>query len=148
MKVIRFVALSFLIGSIFASAATAGLDAVFQNYFATQTALANDSLKDATAAAKNLTTSVPPKGKDQKMNEHLATIRTLSERISAAKSLDQARKPFEELSTIVIALKTENKVQASEYFCPMVKKSWLQKGDKVQNPYLGKSMQECGEKKK
>ena len=147
MKISRLVIFSLLL-STFLFGASTGLDAVFEHYFGIQAALANDSLKDASSHAKELMTSVPQKGKDEKTNEQLATIRTLSERISAAKSLDQARKPFEELSTLMIALKAENKVPASEYFCPMVKKSWLQKGDKIQNPYLGKSMQECGEKKK
>jgi RND family efflux transporter MFP subunit len=30
------------------------------------------------------------------------------------------------------------------YYCPMKKEPWLQKGDKVENPYLGKDMLLCG----
>jgi hypothetical protein len=30
----------------------------------------------------------------------------------------------------------------------MVKKSWLQKNGPVKNPYFGKAMPDCGEKKK
>jgi RND family efflux transporter MFP subunit len=30
------------------------------------------------------------------------------------------------------------------FYCPMKKEPWLQKGDKVQNPYLGKDMLLCG----
>ena len=29
-------------------------------------------------------------------------------------------------------------------YCPMVQKYWLQQGDKIQNPYYGKKMSECG----
>ena len=29
-------------------------------------------------------------------------------------------------------------------YCPMARKYWLQKGEKVQNPYYGKAMSECG----
>ncbi|HXQ76646.1 MAG TPA: hypothetical protein VN797_00480, partial [Gemmatimonadaceae bacterium] len=29
-------------------------------------------------------------------------------------------------------------------FCPMLRKYWIQKGPKVQNPYYGKAMLECG----
>ena len=32
--------------------------------------------------------------------------------------------------------------------CPMVKKQWLQKGDKVSNPYYGKSMLTCGRRRR
>jgi hypothetical protein len=30
-------------------------------------------------------------------------------------------------------------------YCPMAKKSWLQKGDTLANPYYGTSMPTCGE---
>ena len=30
-------------------------------------------------------------------------------------------------------------------YCPMVKRSWLQAGETIQNPYYGKSMPGCGE---
>ena len=33
-------------------------------------------------------------------------------------------------------------------FCPMVKRSWLQKDEKIRNPYFGSTMLECGEFKK
>jgi protein SCO1 len=29
-------------------------------------------------------------------------------------------------------------------YCPMARKSWLQKGDTIRNPYYGQSMSECG----
>jgi hypothetical protein len=30
-------------------------------------------------------------------------------------------------------------------YCPMVKASWLQKEDKIRNPYYGSTMLECGQ---
>jgi hypothetical protein len=33
-------------------------------------------------------------------------------------------------------------------YCPMASKQWMQKGEKVSNPYFGKAMLSCGEKKK
>jgi hypothetical protein len=33
-------------------------------------------------------------------------------------------------------------------YCPMVRKSWLQKDGTISNPYYGSSMQTCGEFKK
>ena len=29
-------------------------------------------------------------------------------------------------------------------YCPMLRKYWLQRGDKIQNPYYGQSMSDCG----
>jgi len=29
-------------------------------------------------------------------------------------------------------------------FCPMVQKHWLQKGEKVENPFYGHAMSDCG----
>jgi anti-sigma factor ChrR (cupin superfamily) len=29
-------------------------------------------------------------------------------------------------------------------YCPMARKHWLQSGDKVQNPFYGRAMSECG----
>ena len=30
-------------------------------------------------------------------------------------------------------------------YCPMVRQSWLQKDEKIRNPYYGSTMLECGE---
>lgn len=35
-----------------------------------------------------------------------------------------------------------------EAYCPMVKKSWLQKDGSIRNPYYGPAMPTCGEFKK
>ena len=29
-------------------------------------------------------------------------------------------------------------------YCPMARKSWLQHGEAIQNPYYGKAMADCG----
>jgi hypothetical protein len=29
-------------------------------------------------------------------------------------------------------------------YCPMVQKYWLQKGEKIRNPFYGKQMSDCG----
>jgi len=29
-------------------------------------------------------------------------------------------------------------------YCPMVQRHWLQKGEKIRNPFYGKEMSECG----
>jgi hypothetical protein len=136
-----------LLFTVACEAEPTALTPLFENYLALQTALASDNLQDAARAAKQMQTSVPQKGKDEKMTDQLSKVSLLAGNISAAKDLEQARKTFGEMSVLMIALKPESGVKVSEYFCPMVKKSWLQKGDKVQNPYFGKQMIGCGEKK-
>ena len=66
--------------------------------------------------------------------------------------LAEARAAFSKLSDAVIAYADQRQGEPGSdvhtMYCPMEKKSWLQKGDKVRNPYLGKAMSDCGEKKK
>ena len=73
-------------------------------------------------------------------------------RWQAHTDLGAARTAFSQLSDAVIAFSESTKAEAGDgvhaMYCPMVKKQWLQKGDKVSNPYYGKSMLTCGEKKK
>jgi len=32
----------------------------------------------------------------------------------------------------------------NEAYCPMARKSWIQRGDAIRNPYYGQAMAECG----
>ena len=72
--------------------------------------------------------------------------------LEGAADLAAARAAFSQLSDAVIALSESTKAEAVEgmqaMYCPMTKKQWLQKGNKVSNPYYGKAMLTCGEKKK
>jgi predicted RNA methylase len=72
--------------------------------------------------------------------------------VERAADLSAAREAFGALSDAVIAA-----ARAEEWkdvkdvkiaFCPMVKRSWLQKDEKIQNPYFGTQMSTCGEFKK
>ena len=69
-----------------------------------------------------------------------------------AGSIGDARLAFGKLSDAVIAYSEQTKTNPGDdvvaMYCPMVKKSWMQKGEKVRNPYFGKAMPGCGEKKK
>ena len=67
--------------------------------------------------------------------------------IQHAKDLKQARNAFGELSV------TAEKMVAGQpgyhvFYCPMVKKDWVQQSTEVANPYLGKDMLTCGVEKK
>lgn len=72
--------------------------------------------------------------------------------VEAATDLKTARDAFGALSDAVIAAaRAEGWAQLPDVkvaYCPMVKRSWLQTGDKIRNPYYGSKMLECGEFKK
>jgi hypothetical protein len=148
--------------------ATASPQQLFDQYFALSNALAGDSVAEAKKAAADFTTTTSrlleqpakeqdaikveelPQNRREVVRQNLATLLQLSKTIANVNQLDQMRKPFEEMTALMGGLQSDLKIQADEYYCPMLKKVWLQpKGSKkVQNPYAGKSMAECGERKK
>ena len=69
--------------------------------------------------------------------------------MAAAADLKAAREAFGALSDAVIAAgKAEgwkDVPDVKEAYCPMVKKSWLQKDGSIRNPYYGPAMPTCGE---
>ena len=71
--------------------------------------------------------------------------------LSSTSDLAAARAAFSALSDAVVAFSEKTKAAGDgvhTMFCPMANKQWMQKGEKVSNPYYGKSMLTCGEKKK
>ncbi len=67
--------------------------------------------------------------------------------LAKSNSLEQARTAFADLSAKAEKLAAG---QPGYYVahCPMVNKDWVQTSDKIDNPYLGKKMANCGEIKK
>ena len=140
---------------------------LYENYYSLSNALARDSVQDAHKAAMELDKNAalllearakqadpikpesPPKDENETIRQYLATLSQLSKTILKANSLDGIRKPFEEITAVMAGLQVHTKIQAQEYYCPMVKKVWLQPKDskEVVNPYMGKDMIHCGEKK-
>jgi hypothetical protein len=119
--------------------------ALLDPYFRIQTHLVADStdgLKDDAGAVAKAAQELGDDGKP---------IVSAAETLAQASSLASARIAFGQLSDAVIAYADRTKnagTGVEKMYCPMVKKSWLQKGDTVRNPYLGKAMPDCGEKKK
>ena len=143
----RNIVLIFSLLTVACHAAPGAYTPMFENYLAVQTSLAADDLQAAVSAAKKMESSVPQKGKDQNAGERLSKISLLTKNLAASTDLEQARAAFAGISVLMIPLKSESGIQMSEYFCPMVRKSWLQRNGKTQNPYFGKRMIGCGEKK-
>ncbi len=120
--------------------------ALLDPYFRIQSQLTADTtegIKDnATAIAKQA----------EALGEAGKPISAAADSLGASSTLAAARTAFGQLSEAVIAYAEHAKANpgadVNTMYCPMVKKSWMQKGEPVRNPYLGKSMVDCGEKKK
>jgi methyl-accepting chemotaxis protein len=120
--------------------------AMLDPYFRIQSALSDDrtdGVKDDALAIKAAATSLGDSG---------AKIAAAADALStAAPDIAAARTAFSTLSDAVVAYSEQTKAAGDEVhamYCPMANKQWLQKGEKVSNPYYGKAMLSCGEKKK
>ena len=115
-------------------------------YFRIQSSLSDDKTDGVKADAAAIATAA------RSMGESGAPIAKAADALATADSLVTARTAFSQLSDAVIALSESTKAETDDsvhaMYCPMAKKQWLQKGDKVSNPYYGKAMLTCGEKKK
>jgi hypothetical protein len=119
--------------------------AMLDPYFRIQTALSDDKTDGVKADALAIKTAATSLG------ESGQKIAVAADTLSSASDLAAARTAFSALSDAVVAYSEKTK-SAGEgvhtMFCPMANKQWMQKGEKVSNPYYGKSMLTCGEKKK
>ena len=115
-------------------------------YFRIQTSLSDDKTDGVKADAAAIANAA------RAMGDSGAPIAKAAVALEGAADLAAARTAFSQLSDAVITLSESTKAQPVDgmqaMFCPMVNKQWLQKGDKVSNPYYGKAMLTCGEKKK
>jgi len=105
-------------------------------YVAAQEALAADDFAKAKTALTDLA------------KESQGEVKARAQAAADAANIAAMRKAFKPLSAAVIQMSLpEGHVVA---FCPMYEggASWVQKGQKVSNPYYGKSMLTCGEVKK
>lgn len=132
-----------LVASCLALAASVGASgipgSVVDSYLRIHAALAGDKVEGVQAAAKAIAVeakSLGPAGEK---------TRLAAEKIAAAADLKSARAAFGALSDAVIELAGADAGDVKKAYCPMVKKYWLQKGEKIENPYYGSEMLRCGE---
>jgi len=115
-------------------------------YFRIQASLSDDKTEGVTAEAVAIATAA------KAMGEPGVPIVKAADALAHATDLGAARTAFSQLSDAVIAFSESTKAEVGEgvhsMYCPMANKQWMQKGEKVSNPYYGKSMLTCGEKKK
>ncbi len=115
-------------------------------YFRIQSSLSDDKTDGISADAAVIAEAA------RAIGEPGLPIVKAADALAGAANLGAARTAFGQLSDAVIALSESTKADTGEgvsaMYCPMVKKQWLQKGKSVSNPYYGKAMLTCGEKKK
>ena len=124
------------------SALTSPVKTVYDHYLKIQSALAGDSLAGVAENAKAIAKAAQGDAKTLS-----ADVGTQAEALAKAKDLKSARAAFKPLSDALIKYLADHNAKDAyvEIYCPMAHASWLQAGKKVNNPYLGKSMSECGE---
>ncbi|HEY0789563.1 MAG TPA: efflux RND transporter periplasmic adaptor subunit [Chthoniobacterales bacterium] len=127
-------------------------------YLHLKDALAQDKMDEVNAHVAELghrfdelaEASMQPADRETDHRAHLAAFKAALAPFPVA-TLDQARIHFGELSAQLIHLLGEARPASKERLyvlkCPMWDKSpgsWIQRSNKVENPFLGSSMPECG----
>ena len=114
-------------------------DGLAAPYLHIQLALANDSMDGVAAAAGTLAAEAAALG------DPARAIAAAARALAAAEDLKTARAVFGPLRDALIAYGEE--VGFGELrvaYCPMARKSWVQKGAEILNPFYGSSMLDCG----
>lgn len=117
---------------------------IYSNYILLKDALVAKKSNDVVKSAQELSTSL----KSRKGCENTALI---ADKIAAAKDIKEQRKEFVSLSSDVIALFKHATLKTGTIYvqhCPMANEGngadWLASENKIQNPYYGDEMMECG----
>lgn len=117
--------------------------AIVQSYLEIHATLAADKLAEVKGPAKALAAQAAALGKDGEAIARAATA------VEAAVDIERARDAFGPLSDAVIArVRAAGATGFSDLrlaYCPMVKRSWLQRDAQIRNPYYGAAMLGCGE---
>ena len=134
-----------LLASAVPARAADAIDGVLTPYFRIQSQLADDKgdvKADATLVAE-AAAALGPSGEP---------IAAAARSLASQSTLSAAREAFGALSDALVAYADSTHAtlgsSTATAYCPMVKKSWLQQGDEIRNPYFGKSMLGCGTVKK
>jgi hypothetical protein len=140
--------LIFTVGLMSARPQSGLSDQLLGRYYGIQKSLASDSIAGVSAAAAK----IADLSRRAVTNEPQAKTQLKALAVAADKlrtnDLRSARSGFGELTDRMIAYLQAIHARANppyEFYCPMVKKNWLQADKDVRNPYYGNSMLKCGE---
>ena len=133
------------------------LKAVFDNYFAVKDALVKTDGNTSSAKAKELLTAINTVKMDKlTTEEHTVWMKVMkdltanAEKIATSKDVAKQRETFALLSKNMYELAKVSKQETPVYYqhCPMANNGdggdWLSSEKKIQNPYYGDEMMECG----
>lgn len=122
--------------------ASDAMKAIVGSYLEIQAKLAADKTDGVKAAAEAIGQQA------ERMGEPGVAMAKSAKAVADAADLKAARVAFGDLSDAVIAAgKAEGWKDTPEVkvaYCPMVKKSWVQKEADIRNPYYGTAMLTCG----
>jgi len=115
---------------------------ILNAYLTIQRALAEDSLTDIKARARDIAVEAARGGPAER------PVMTAANRFERVADLASARVAFGALSDAILVSekRTGRPVESGlrVAYCPMAKKYWLQTGDAIDNPYYGTTMRTCG----
>ena len=116
---------------------------IMDPYLQIQTALAQDRVDEVRASAGEIATAAT------RLGAPAMKIDTAALQLASATELADAREKFGTLTDAVVTYMDGMHLNAPggvrKAYCPMARKSWLQKGDTLANPYYGTAMPTCGE---
>jgi uncharacterized protein DUF3347 len=147
MKVLSSVLVLAMLACAAVSAGTSeAMKAIVASYLDIQSQLVADKLDTVKGQAHAIGAQAAKMGKPGE------GIVSSAAAVEQAADLKAARDAFGGLSEAVIAAaKADGWSDVSGLklaYCPMVKRSWLQSAEAIQNPYYGKAMAACGEFRK
>jgi hypothetical protein len=120
--------------------ATSPAPTIVDAYLRIQQALSADTIDSIRGDARTIEIEATALGADGE------SIRSAAAGFREAADLTAARAAFAVLSDRMIArIRSEaSPADVSVAFCPMAQRYWLQRGERIQNPYYGKAMPDCG----
>jgi hypothetical protein len=134
-------AIMFALVGVAAQQPPASSGEMVKSYLEVQAALAADKFADVAPRANALADQAKALGKAG------ADVAKAATAVGAAADIAAARDAFGPLSDAMIArVKADGSPDAALRlgYCPMAKRSWLQREGEVRNPYYGSAMLTCG----
>jgi protein SCO1/2 len=116
--------------------------AILEAYLQIQQSLNADRVTGVADAAGKIASEA------ERIGDAARQVRTAASALQrVAADLPATRTTFGTLTDSILALAKSTNADLSSVkvaYCPMVRKYWLQAGEKIQNPYYGQSMSDCG----